>query len=336
MAKVTKSPADPWPKAAKGLEIQLLPGVHQPVEFGAATDMVITGGNGVIIEGSITPSGEPACSMRFHDGCHRLQIIGPLEVRRSQGRGIRITVANDIALTEIYVHDCCIEGIITGSCLRGVYQDITVEDSGSPARGYNADQLHGVYISGNADGSSVERLNVSRVTGSGLQCNGAGMNATIDGMHASEMVFQHCGSGGTPPISLMAVLNSTFENFNIDWSAPSDRWGVCFADGKGQAYACKNVTFQNYTAPRGKDCSVEQGSSQIHQDPGDGWSPDTPPPDPTPPPDGGGPDVAGAQQAISDAQAALVTATTALATATAAVASATGSLQAAQQALAEG
>jgi hypothetical protein len=289
MPKVTKSPADPWPSAARGLEIQLLPGVHRPVEFSGAPDMTITGGEGVVIEGSIVPGGgEPPCAIRVHDGADRLAIIGPLEVWHSSGRGIRVTAAADIRLADLYIHHCSIEGIITGDCDRASYRNITVEDSrqspdSSVAREYPPDKRHGLYVSGNADGSEVRGLTVRRVTGSGFQANGAGMDAVISGLEASELVFDHCGSGGTPPISLMAVQDSTIERFCEDWTA-GDRWAVCFDDGKGREYACRNVTFRDYTVPEDTHIAVEGGSTRIHCDPGLGWSPETPvPPEPVPP-----------------------------------------------------
>jgi hypothetical protein len=289
MAARTKAPDDPWPEAAPGLEIQLLPGIHGPVEFSGAPDMAILGGEGVVIEGSISPGGgEPECSMRFHDGCDRLQILGPLEVWDSRGRGIRITRAADIQLADLYIHHCSIEGIITGDCDGASYRNITVEDSrqspdSSVARQYPPDKRHGLYVSGNADGSEVRGLTVRRVTGSGLQANGAGMDAIITNLGASELVFEHCGSGGTPPISLMAVQDSTIERFCEDWTA-GDRWAVCFDDGKGREYACHNVVFRDYTVPRGTECAKEGGSTGIVCDPGPGWSPETPvPPEPEPP-----------------------------------------------------
>jgi len=289
MASITKRPDDPWPNAARGLSIQLLPGVHRPVEFSGATDMTILGGEDVVIEGSIEPGGgEPPASLRFHDGCHRLAIAGPLEVRESRGRGIRITAADDIQLSDLYIHHCSIEGIITGDCRGGTYSNITVEDSrtspdSSVAREYPPDKRHGLYISGNADDSEVRGLTVRRVTGSGIQCNGAGMEAVITGVQASELVFEHCGSGGTPPISLMAVQDSTFERFCEDWTA-GDRWAVLFADGHGSSYACHGVTFRDYTVPRGTHAAEEEGSRGNTFAPGDGWSPEEPPPEPEPVP----------------------------------------------------
>lgn len=301
---MTKRPDDRWPAAARGLVVELMPGVHGPVEFSGAADMLIQGCEGAVIEGSLAADGpgNPECSIRANDGCHRLAILGPLEIRGSDGRGLRITMADDIQIADLTIKHCSIEGIITGGCPRGTYTNLTVEDSDGYCPGYPPDKCHGLYISGNADGSVVSKLTVRRVTGSGLQVNGAGMNAVASGVRASELVFEHVGSGGTAPISLMAVQDSTFEKFHIDWSAPDDRWGVCFDDGKGPAYACHRVTFQEYTAPRGKECAVEAGSTNIRQEPGAGWSPEEPvPPEPQPEP----PDNEALALALADATAAV-------------------------------
>jgi hypothetical protein len=280
-----KAPGDRWPAASRGLTIELLPGVHQAGELEGLPDMTIQGGEGVVIEGSIRPSGgEPECSLRIHDGAHRLRIIGPLELRQSEGRGLRITAASAIALSDIYTHHNRIEGIITGGCPGAVYENIRAAESRAPAAGYTEDQLHGLYLSGDASGSTVTGLSVTSVTGSGLQCNGAGMNAIIRNLSASQMEFIHCGSGGTPPISLMAVQDSVIEQFCADWTA-GDRWAVCFDDFKGPKYACRNVTFRDYTVPPGTECAVEGGSTGITRDPGDGWSPEQPPPEPEPEPE---------------------------------------------------
>lgn len=307
MARVSKSPADPWPDAERGLEIQLLPGIHRPVEFSGAVDMIIMGGEGVSIEGSVNPGGgEPPCSMRFHDGCHRLRIIGPIELRHSDGRGVRITEAEEIHLSDLYIHHCSIEGIITGNCPNAVYERITVEDSRdssipSVRREYTPDKRHGIYVSGDGSGSAIDGLTVRRVTGSGCQCNGAGMNAVINGLHASEMVFERCGSGGTPPISLMGCRDCTFEKFTEDWTA-GEKWCVLFDDYKGAAYACSGNTFQDYTVPSGTYPSEEGGSHDNTFRAGQGWSPDEPiPPEPEPEP----PDNEALTQALNDAQAAV-------------------------------
>jgi len=330
MPTVTKSPADRWPQASRGLTIVLLPGVHSPAEFGGATDMTLQGGENVVIEGSLEPGGgEPPCSLRFHDGCHRLQILGPLEVRESRGRGVRITGADEIHLSDLYIHDCSIEGVITGNCPNGVYTSITVEDSrtspdSSVAREYPPDRRHGIYVSGDASGSIVERLTVRRVTGSGLQANGAGMDEIIRSLTASELVFEHCGSGGTPPISLMAVQNSSFEQFNIDWTA-SDRWCVLFADGHGNAYACTGNLFQTYTVPRNTHAAEEEGSRGNTFTPGQGWEPG-PAPEPGPEPEPVPPDNEALAQALDDAQAAVAAITQQTAEANAALAAATAAM----------
>jgi hypothetical protein len=272
--------------------------------------------------------------MRFHDGCHRLRIIGPLEVRESRGRGIRITAADDIELSDIHTHHNSIEGIITGDCLRGQYLDIAVEDSrsspnSSVAREYPPDKRHGIYISGNADDSVVKGLSVRRVTGSGLQANGAGMEAIIRGLTASELEFVHVGSGGTPPLSLMAVQDSTIERFCEDWTA-GDRWAVLFADGHGSSYACRNVTFREYTVPRGTHAAEEEGSGGNHFLPGAGWSPGEPtePTEPAPEPQPE-PDIAAALAAIEEADADIEAAAAMLTTATAQLATARTALGAA-------
>jgi hypothetical protein len=280
-----KAPSDPWPHASRGLTIELLPGVHQAGELEGLPDMTIQGGEGVVIAGSLRPSGgEPPCSLRILDGAHRLRIIGPLEIRNSDGRGLRVTAAGSIAISDVYSHGNRIEGIITGNCPGAVYENIRVEDSRSPAAGYTPDKCHGLYISGDASGSTVTGLCAIRVTGSGFQANGAGMNAVIRSLSASQMEFIHCGSGGTPPISLMAVQDSTISEFCEDWTA-GDRWAVCFADGKGAKYACRNVTFRNYTVPDGTECAALEGSSDITCQPGDGWSPDEGAPEPEPEPE---------------------------------------------------
>jgi len=286
MPSITKAPRDRWPEAARELEIVLLPGIHQANEFDDATDMVLRGGPGVSIDGSIKPSGEPPCGLRFHDGCHRLQIIGPLEFSNSEGRALRITVADDIVLSDIFCHHYACEGIITGSCKRGQYTNIRCEDSRSSPSGYAPDKRHGVYISGNADGSTVSGLIVSRVTGSGLQLNGAGMNEIINELVATRLEFYHCGSGGTPPLSMMACRNCRIEEFLADWTA-SDRWAVLFDDYKGESYACYDNDLRNYTVPRGTHPAEEGGSARNTFSAGAGWAPSPEPepgPEPEPPP----------------------------------------------------
>jgi len=305
MPTVQKGPNQPWPDLFAGLEIQLEPGEHQPKEFSGTRDVAILGCEGAKIVGSINPGGgEPPCGLRFNDGCHGLRIFGPLEQSGSDGRGIRITVAEEIELRDLYCHHNSIEGIITGNCPRSVYENIRVETSVASGvswvrADYPPDKRHGMYLSGDASESTVRGLTVVRVTGSGLQLNGAGMNEIIRDLSASELAFYHCGSSGTPPLSLMAVRESEIEEFFESWTA-SDRWAVCFADGKS-GYYCEDVTFRTYTVPEGTYCAVEQGSRNISTQPGAGWTPTAPePPEPEPPtPDGD------MQALIDEAQAAL-------------------------------
>jgi hypothetical protein len=330
MPTVTKSPRDPWPGAARDLEIVLLPGVHQAAKISGKPDMILRGGEGVIIEGSIVPSGgEPPCTLRVMDGAHRLQIIGPIEVRYSEGRGIRITEADDIVLSDIYTHHHGIEGIITGNCQRGTYDRIRCEDSRSTPDGYAADKRHGLYISGNAGGSVVQGLDVSRVTGSGLQVNGASLGYVITMLEAREMTFTRCGGGGTPPISLMGVCQALFERFCVYDVPDSRRWCTMFADGQGSQYACRENTFQTYTIPPAAICAEEEGSGNNSFSAAPGWSPGPAPepPEPVPPePVPPAPNEALAQ-ALADADEALASigaqtlfANAAIATATAALA----------------
>lgn len=303
---MTKAPQDPWPRAARGLEIVLLPGTHQAAELDGCADMVIRGGEGVIIEGSIRPSGnEPPCTLRIHNGADRLQIVGPLELFGSEGRGLRITDADEIAISDVFSHHHGIEGIITGNCPRAIYRRIRCEDSvdspdSSVRREYTPDKRHGIYISGNGSGSDVEGLKVARVTGSALQLNGAGMNAVIRELGARELEFYDCGSGGTPPLSMMALVESVIERFYIEnLGNTNDRFGVMFADNKGAAYACYGNVLRDYTVPSGSTCPQEQGSARNTFTPGEGWSPEPPPePEPEPPPE---PDVQPYLDEIDDA-----------------------------------
>src|SRR5215467_8234367 len=195
MPTVEKRENERWPSAQRDLTIQLMPGTHGPAEFSAAVGMTILGGEGVIIEGSSAYDGpgNPESILRFNDGCHRLRIEGPIELKESDGRGIRITMSDDIVLRNLTIHDCSVEGIITGGCRNGIYEDITVEDCKTgPVAGYPPDKRHGVYISGNGSGSHVQRLKVRRVLGSALQINGAGMDAIVRDLSAEELEFEHC------------------------------------------------------------------------------------------------------------------------------------------------
>jgi hypothetical protein len=329
MPTVNKGPGDPWPALVRGIVIALEPGEHQPHEFSGVPDVTIQGTPGAKIIGSVNiGGGEPPCSMRFHDGANGLRILGPLEVSHSEGRGIRITEAEEITLQDLDIHHCSVEGIITGNCPQSEYRRIRVARSRASSQDrvrleYPPDRRHGIYLSGDASNSEVEKLTVLYVTGSALQLNGAGMDRIIRDLHAWEIACYHCGSGGTPPLSLMAVRDSVIRQFFQDWVA-GDRWGVCFADGK-PGYHCEGVEFREYTVPARAHLAIEQGSNNITTEPGAGWTPGEPP-EPQPPNE--------MQALIDEAQAAVAAIETQQAVAAAALAVISQQAQVAEDALA--
>jgi len=149
------------------------------------------------------------------------------------------------------------------------------------------------------------------------------MNEIVRNVHAEEIACYHCGSSNTPPLSLMAVRESIIAKFFQDWVA-GDRWGVCFADGK-PGYHCENVEFRDYTVPARSHLAIEQGSNNIEQNPGDGWTPGEPP-EPQPPDE--------MQALIDEAQEAIAGIEGQQAVASTALASIAGYAQVAEDALA--
>jgi hypothetical protein len=283
-----KTERDSWPEPAAFDVIVLKPGVHAPAEFSACPDLTIQGQPGAIIEGSLTPrGGEDDASLRFHDGCHRLRILGPLEIRGSAGRGLSVTKADDVTIRGLESHSHGIEAVFVSNCPRANLSNLYCHDSHDTGA-TSPDRQHGLYLSGQAEDTTLTGLYCERVTGSGLQINGASLGFIITGLHARQMIFKQCGSGGTPPLSLMALHESTIEEFCIA-DVPSDRWAVLFSDRRGAAFSCQLNTFRTFSVPTGSRAAEEEGSGGNLYSPGAGWSPGDAPqpipvPAPTPPP----------------------------------------------------